>query len=106
MLIPYLPHCDQFYAFVHTANGLEFIGSFRHAALLFVHTLYCLLGTRFVLVPLIMFRMEIISCGKHDLTFCYIKVLLKSYSVEFIRERIAMCNKGDFTWLMPFPLIF
>ncbi len=28
-----------FYAFVHTTNGLEFMGSFRHAALLFVHTL-------------------------------------------------------------------
>ena len=27
-----------FYAFVHTANGLELMGSFRHAALLFVHT--------------------------------------------------------------------
>ena len=25
---------------MHTANGLEFMGSFRHAALLFVHTLY------------------------------------------------------------------
>ena len=29
-----------FYALVHTAKGLELIGSFRHAALLFVHTLY------------------------------------------------------------------
>ncbi len=28
-----------FYAFVQTANGLELMGSFRHAALLFVHTL-------------------------------------------------------------------
>ncbi len=28
-----------FYAIVHTANGLYLMGSFRHAALLFVHTL-------------------------------------------------------------------
>ena len=35
-----------FYAFVHTANGLEFIGSFRHAALLFVHTLCELIKRR------------------------------------------------------------
>ncbi len=28
-----------FYAFVHTANGLEPMGSFRYAVLLFVHTL-------------------------------------------------------------------
>ncbi len=29
----------SFYAFMHTANGLELMGSFRHAALLFVHSL-------------------------------------------------------------------
>ena len=27
-----------FYAFVHMTNGLELMRSFRHAALLFVHT--------------------------------------------------------------------
>ncbi len=32
-----------FYAFVHTANGLELMGSFRHDALLFVHALVTLL---------------------------------------------------------------
>ncbi len=29
-----------FYAFVHTANGLELIGAFRHAALLFLDLYY------------------------------------------------------------------
>ncbi len=36
------------YAFVHMANGLELTGSFRHAALLFVHPLFgSLLGDTF-----------------------------------------------------------
>ena len=33
-----------FYSFVHTANGLELMGSFIHAALLFVHTLVSRIG--------------------------------------------------------------